>query len=165
MPPSSRLVPVLLAGLFLTAGCLSPGSTPGDSSPTPSTVSTSTESATSRTATTTVCGWSCLAEQPDPRHSVQLENNWNQSVDVHVRVVRNATNTTVHDETYTLAPGSERTAYNVAAADPDGIETFDVAIRALNTTENTRIRTSECFGNAFARIQDDGELFVSYSIC
>ena len=79
--------------------------------------------------------------------------------------MRDATNTTVQNETYTLEPGSERTAYNVVEAEPDGIETFDIAITALNTTENTEIRTSECFGNAFARIRDDGELFVSYSIC
>ena len=165
MTSSSRLFSVLLAVLFLTAGCLSPASAPEDSSLTTDMVSPTTEPTTSRTATTTVCGWSCLADQPDPRHSVQLENNWNQSVDVHVRVMRDATNTTVHNETYTLEPGSERTAYNVVEAEPDGIETFDIAITALNTTENTEIRTSECFGNAFARIRDDGELFVSYSIC
>lgn len=165
MTSLSRLFPVLLAVLFLTAGCLSPASAPEDSSSTTDTVPTTTEPTTTRTATTTVCGWSCLDDQPDPHHSVQLENNWNQSVEVHVRVIREATNTTVHNETYTLEPGSERTVYNVAEAEPDGIETFDVAITALNTTENTGIRTSKCFGNAFARIQNDGELFVSYSIC
>lgn len=165
MTSSSRLFPLLLAVLFLTAGCLSPASTPDDSSSTIDTVPSTTEPTTSRTATTTVCGWSCLDDQPDPHHSVQLENNWNQSVDVHVRIIRDATNTTVHNETYTLEHGSERTAYNVAEAEPDGIETFDVAITALNTTENTEIRTSKCFGNAFAQIRSDGELFVSYSIC
>jgi hypothetical protein len=165
MTSSSRLFSVLLAVLFLTAGCLSPASAPEDSSSTTGTVLTTTEPTTSRTATTTVCGWSCLDDQPDPSHSVQLENSWNQSVDVHVRVIRNATNTTVHNETYTLEPGSERTAYNVVEAEPEGIETFDVAIRVLNTTESTKIRTSKCFGYAFARIRDDGELFVSSSIC
>lgn len=165
MTSSSRLYPVLLAVLFLTAGCLSPASAPEDSSSTTDTVPTTTEPTTSRTVTTTACGWSCLEDQPDPHHSVRLDNNWNQGVDVHVRVTRGATNTTVHNETYTLQPGSERTAYNVAEAEPDGIETFDVAITALNSTENTEIQTNKCYGNAFARIQDNGELFVSYSIC
>lgn len=165
MISSSRLFSVLLAMLFLTAGCLSPASAPEDSSSTNDTVATTTEPTTSRTATTTVCGWSCLEDQPAPYHSVKVENNWNQSVDLHVRVMRDATNTTVHNETYTLEPGSERTAYNVAEAEPEGIETFDIAITAMNTTENTEIRTNKCFGSAFARIQNDGELFVSYVIC
>ncbi|SEV93340.1 hypothetical protein SAMN04487945_0443 [Halobacterium jilantaiense] len=151
--------------VFLTAGCLSPAAAPQDSPSTTDTVPTTTEPTTSRTVTTTVCGWSCLDDQPDPHHSVQLENNWNQRVDVHVRVIRSGTNTTVHNETYALEPGSERTAYDVAEIEPEGIETFDVAITALNTTENTEIRTTKCFGNAFARIRDDGALFASYSIC
>lgn len=165
MTSSSRLVPVLLAVLFLTAGCLSPASAPEDPSSPTDTVPTTTEPPTSPTATTTECGWACLDDQPDPNHSVQLENNWNQSVDVHVRVIRDATNTTVHNETYTLEPGSERTAYNVAEAEPNGVEIFAVTITALNTTENTQIQTSECFGNTFAQVRNDGELFVSYSAC
>lgn len=161
-PP--RLVPALLAVLLLTAGCLSSGPASTDATSTTATTHTSTQQ-TSQTATTTACGWSCLADQPDPEHAVQLENNWNRDVDVHVRVVRAATNATVHDETHTLEPGAERTVYNVAAAEPDGIETFDVTVTARNTTEHTQIRTSKCFGNAFARIRSDGDLFVSHSIC
>jgi hypothetical protein len=165
MAPASRIGSVLVAALLLSAGCLSPGSPTEDAASTLSETPTTTAPATSQTPTTTACGWSCLDDRPDPDHAVRLHNDWNQRVTVHVRVVRNATNATVHDATYTLAPGTERTAYNVARADPDGVEQFEVVVTALNTTERTEVRTSECFGSAFARIRSDGSLFVSHSIC
>lgn len=164
-----RLGPVLCVVMVLTTGCLSSGPTPADSSPTPSPTSAPTPtppaSSVQQPTITTVCDWSCLDDRPNPNHAVQLENRWNHSVAFHVRVVREATNETVYNGTATLAPDSEQTAYNVAEADPDGIETFEVAVTVLNTTETTTIRTSECFGSVVASADRSGKPSMIYTIC
>jgi hypothetical protein len=101
-------LPALLALLCLTAGCLSGVS--GDGTPSPTTTAT---------ATTTPSDHHAALDQPDPDKEVVVQNRWNRSVEMHVRVVRDATGETVHDGTDTLAPGTERTVYNVSAADPE----------------------------------------------
>ena len=84
---------------------------------------------------------------------------------MHVRIVRETTNETVLDETYDLSTGTGRTVYNTADANPDGIERFTVTVTARNTTESVPIRTSRCFGDAYADVTEDGELSVYYAIC
>lgn len=103
--------------------------------------------------------------QPDPDKSVRLQNEWNQSVGIHIRVIRNGTNKTVHNETYTLAPASELTAYNISEADPDGIESFVVVATARNTTKRVVIETNKCYGDAYVEIQKDGTMYLYYAIC
>lgn len=160
-----RLGPILCVVIVLTAGCLSSGPVPADSSQTPSPTPTSPTSSVQQPTITTACDWSCLDDRPDPHHAVQLENRWNHSVAFDVRVIREATNETVYSGTVTLAPDSEQTAYNVAEADPDGIETFEVAVTVLNTTDTTTITTSECFGSVVASVERSGKPSMIYSIC
>jgi hypothetical protein len=160
---------VLLAALLLTAGCLGggPGGTDGPPSPagTPTGAASPAGSPVSPSPSPTPYGTAGASNQPDPDKAVQLRNDWNRSVDLRVRVVRDATNETVHDATYGLAPGEERTVYSLAEADPDGVESFTVAVTARNATERVRIETSRCYGDAYAEIRAGGDLYVFYAIC
>ena len=102
---------------------------------------------------------------PDPDKAVQLENDWNRSVEVDLRVVREATDETVYEATHTLDPSAEREAYDVSDADPDGIESFRIVASALNATERTTISTNACYGDVYVRVDADGTLAVFHSIC
>ena len=82
-----------------------------------------------------------------------------------VRVVRDATNETVHDETYSLSPDTERIAYDVSEADPEGVESFTVIVTAVNETRRVGIETNRCYGDAHAEILDDGTVYLYYAIC
>lgn len=140
---------VALALLLLTAGCLDGGPI-GDTT----------------TADGGDGGWSLTAsDRPDADKAVHLENYWNDTVDVEVRVVRERTGETVHEETYELRPGEEVVAYNLSDADPEGIESFRVVVTARNETGEITIETNDCYGDAYAEIQDDGDLSVYYAIC
>lgn len=124
----------------------------------------------------------------DPDHDVSVANDGERSRTVRVRVTREATGETVFEEAVEVAPGAERTVYNLARADPDGIETFVVCGELLPSTEvptatatttdreeSTRdgsnpedcqsVETNECFGNAIVAVDADGDLTVIYSIC
>lgn len=153
-------VPVVLAFLVLATGCLSGGVGDAPSSPT-----TETPTPTEGPGTQTQVGTEWASEQPDPNKEVNLENRWNKSAEMRVSVIRDETNETVHNDTYTLDPGEDRTVYNVSEADPNGIESFTVAVTAQNTTERISIKTNKCYGDSYAEIQDDGSLYLYYAIC
>lgn len=151
MARSTVLPMAVLAILLVISGCLS--GAPGGDTPSP-------------TATDEELDWTVTAgEQPDPDKEVHLENRWNQSVEMRVIVVRERTNETVHDDWHHLEPGVETIAYNLSDANPDGIESFHIIVTARNTTENISIETNACYGDAYAEIQDDGNLFLFYAIC
>jgi hypothetical protein len=150
--------------LLVLGGCLSAGGVGRTPTATP-TSGTSTASPATGTPTATPGGHESAMEEPAPHKEVRLENEWNRSVEVHVRVVRAATNETVHEGTYELAPGTEREVYDVAAADPDGVEAFTVAVTARGTTERVTVETSACYGNVYGTIREDGGLYVFYAIC
>lgn len=141
---------VVLGVLLLTAGCL-------DSVPVEDTTTTSTddESAYSVTA----------GDQPDTSTEIHLENFWNESVEIHVQVIRVRSDETVHNETYVLESGDDVHAYTLAEADPDGIESFRIVVTARNETETITIETNTCYGDTYGEIQPDGQLFLYYEIC
>ncbi|MFB6090750.1 MAG: hypothetical protein ABEJ97_06785 [Halobellus sp.] len=148
MTSLARARTTLLAALCLTAGCL--GGVPTDdplSSP------------------TTEPGTYGASEQPDPDKEVRVENAWNRTVDLRVRVVRVATGETVYDENLTVEPGAERVVYNTSEANPDGIESFRVVATARNTTKRVTIETNACYGNVYVEITEEGELYPYYAIC
>jgi hypothetical protein len=165
MRPSRRSV--LLVALLFTAGCLSAPPDGTSSSPTPTTASPSPTATTSANATVTATPPThrAASNSPDPEKAVVVANEWDSVVEMRVRVVRDATNRTVHEATYTVDPGAERTAYDVATADPVGVESFTVVVTARDTTERVSIETSECYGDAYAEILDDGTLYLYYAIC
>lgn len=141
---------VVIAVLLLTAGCLDVGTVER----TPTTDSDD-EHGLSITA----------SDRPDASKAVHVENYWNESVEVHVQVIRVRSDETVHDETYVVESGDDITAYDTAKADPDGIESFRIVVTARNETENVTIETNTCYGDTYAEIQDDGQLYLYYAIC
>ncbi len=169
-----RSIPAIyLTVLLVLTGCLSGSGTTQPRSPSPTPAQT-----TPVTQTPTVSPTSSTPDihdknkramkQPDPDKEVIVENQWNQSVTVHVRVVREITNTTVHNERYQLDSGNpsrSRSVYDTTAAEPDGIEEFTVEVTARNTTKQVMIRTSMCYGSVYAEIREDGELYLYYAIC
>lgn len=94
-----------------------------------------------------------------------LGNEWNESVAMELRVVRVATNETVHEATYDLAPGEEREVYSTAEADPDGVESFRVVVTARSQTREATIETDACYGGAYGIVRPDGALDVFYAVC
>ena len=171
--PQSKSLAVVVAVLALTAGCVGPSSigstsettTPeppaGTARPTPDPAPGS-EEPTTETASVSTEG---AANQPDPDKRVWLENAWNESVEIRIRVVREATNETVHEGTYTLDPGEQREVYTTADADPDGIESFRVTATARDTTESVTIETNACYGWAYVEVLEDGTVYPYYAIC
>ena len=107
-------------------------------------------------------GWS---EEADPDKEIRLENARNRLVEIRIRVVREATNATVHEGTYTLEPGEQREVYNTADADPDGAESFRVTATVRNTTESVTSETSACHGTVYVEVLEDGTLYPYYAIC
>jgi hypothetical protein len=164
---------VTLAALLVLGGCLSAGAGGPSQSPTPTQTATDTPTSTAELGspappsptTSTPDGHEYATNQPDPNKHVTLTNRWDETVTMQVRVIREATNETVHDGSYNLAPGAERTVYNTSAADPDGIERFTVVVTARGTTERVDIETSQCYGEAYGEVQSDGSLYLYYSIC
>jgi len=183
---SRTRIATVLSVLLLTAGCL--GGVPGDDPASDTATQTPTPTAEPRTLITddssatdgsppgptpaaqtrpesTFEGTAGASEQPDADKSIHVENRWNQSVEIRIRVVREATNETVYDETETFDPGADRDVYNLAAADPDGIESFRVIATARNATESITVETNACYGNAYVEITESGELYPYYAIC
>lgn len=103
-------------------------------------------------------------EMPE-NQSVILENSWTRGVEMHVHVDREATNETVHDATYALDPSEKREVYNTTEAAPAGVESFSVVVTAGNETERVTIETSKCYHNAYASVDDGGELSLVYAVC
>ncbi|WP_415380952.1 hypothetical protein [Halosimplex sp. TS25] len=136
-----------VAVLLAVSGCLS--ALPVSQPPTP---------------TPEAVGFEALSDEPSPQ-TVSLENRWNRTVTAQLRVVRVATNTTVHNETYHLPPRTERTVYNTSASDPEGVESFRVTLSTLGTTEHTTIENNACFGGASGTIRGDGTVSFFASVC
>lgn len=140
MPPCRRAT-VALAVLVVVAGCNGASTDGTDNTPTPG-----------------------PSERP-AQHAVYLENEHNQTVDMHVRVVREATNETVHNATYEVDFLDEREVYDTGDGDPDGVEKFTVIVTAQNTTKSRTIESSWCYGNVYARIEEDGTFSLSHATC
>jgi hypothetical protein len=152
-PPKS--LPVVVALLALAAGCV--GSTSIGDAPDATTVDSPADTATPTPDR--------ASNQPDPDKTVRLENDWNDSVEIRIRVVREATGQPVHEGTYVLDAGEERTVYDVADAGSEGVESFRVTATARNATEAVTIETSACSTDAYIEITASGELYPFRGVC
>lgn len=152
-----RLTILLLTVVLLTAGCLS---TPIDGTVTPVSSPDTTPSETTQRGS-----HEHAMNEPDTNKTVLLENDWNRTVEMHVTVIREATNETVHEGRYDVEPGSRRAVYHTAEANPEGVERFTVVMTARNETKTVTIETNLCYGPAYATILDDGTPYLYFAIC
>jgi hypothetical protein len=102
--------------------------------------------------------------EPDPDLEVGIENRSNESQTITLEISRES-GAVVYEETREIAPETERNVYNLKRADPDGIEAFVIAAERGGTRESATVETSECYGDAFVAIAEDGEFYVTYEIC
>lgn len=171
-----RTAALLLGVTLLLAGCTGaplPGQddpTPTDRSPEESPTNDPTETPT---ATPTVTPTPIVdgtptdyppGQAPDADHDLIVENRLDGNATVDLRVVREATNGTVYDESVTVEPG-ERTVYNTEQVDPDGDEAFQVVAERGDQTDAETIRMTECYGDVIVSPTEDGGIQVIYSIC
>ena len=102
----------------------------------------------------------------DPDKKINIENAYNQSQTVHLEVVEDNTNNTVHSEKYKLDAGySLEPAYNVSIPEDSDIKTFKLNVAVGNQTDSINMKMNQCYGNAYIEIREDGNLHVFYSIC
>ena len=71
----------------------------------------------------------------------------------------------VHKATHEAPPGSDREVYNLRAADPDGIESFEIAAERGDASESVTVQTSECYGHVIVGFTEEDGLFVTYAVC
>lgn len=135
-----RLRQIGIVLMIALAGCSAPGIGSDVATPTQSSGSAGTET----------------GAVADENKEVELLNEWNQSVELHLRIVRLATNETVHDQRYTLQPESRRTGYTIRRSDTDGIESFEVIVTARNTTARDTFSNDACYGDIRIPINPDG---------
>lgn len=104
------------------------------------------------------------ADVPDPDLPVVLYNQDRESHVVAV-TVRRESGETVHEGAYEVGGGSEREVYNLRAAAPDGIETFEVTASMGDQSGTVVVETSACYGTVLVRVTQDGVLSPTFSIC
>jgi hypothetical protein len=159
MPSSAKSLLVLGASLLFLTGCLSAG--PGAPEATGS--GPTAESPDGGVETTQ--GWhERLENEVDPTR-VSLRNDWNRSVDMEVRVVREATGETVYHERHELPAGAERTVFSTARTEADGIESFRVELTARNETVDVGVENSACHGPVVGLVDETGALDIGFVIC
>jgi hypothetical protein len=103
------------------------------------------------------------AEQPDPDLAVRVVNDGGETRTVSLTVTRES-GEVVHEATHEAPPGSDREVYNLRAADPDGIESFEIAAERGDASESVTVQTSECYGHVIVSVDEEG-LGVTYSVC
>ncbi|WP_435318538.1 twin-arginine translocation signal domain-containing protein [Haloarchaeobius sp. TZWSO28] len=102
--------------------------------------------------------------EPDPDHSVEVDNNHTDTHTLSVTVTRES-GEVVHDETHEVEPGATREIYNLQDAAPDGIESFTIEATMGDQQTSVTIKSSACYGGAIIYITDDGALESTYAIC
>ena len=103
---------------------------------------------------------------PNPDKSIDVRNDFNQTVEVRIEVLRNSTGEIVHNETYNVESGEELDeVYNLNESNPDGIEEYEVISTYNETEESLSVFTNNCYGNVYVEITDSGMLYSYYAIC
>ncbi|MFC6953695.1 hypothetical protein [Halorubellus litoreus] len=87
---------------------------------------------------------------PEPHHAVVVENDTAETRAVTVTVTRSDRSDVVSHDTHRVAPGVSVDAYDLADADPDGVETFHVTAECAEYgtgTATARLRTNAATGD------------------
>ena len=103
-------------------------------------------------------------EQPDSDLPVRIVNDVEETRTVSLTITRES-GEVVHEATHEAPPGSDREVYNLWAADPDGIESFDIAAKRGDTSDSVGVRTSKCYGHVIVGVAEEEGLSITYAIC
>ena len=125
--------------------------------------STNTSATDTPTAEPTDRDGDHAADQPDPDVAVRVVNDGGETRSVSLTVTRES-GEVVHEATHEAPPGSDREVYNLRAADPDGVESFEIVAERGGASESVTVQTSECYGHVIVSVDDEG-LGVTYSVC
>ena len=152
-------------GLAGIAGCFADDAGDDRSTDTPTNDTPRTDTPATDTPTTepTDRDGEHAAEQPDPDLAVRVENDGGETRSVSLTVTRES-GEVVHEATHEAPPGSDREVYNLRAADPDGVESFEIAAERGDASESVTVQTSECYGHVIVSIDGEGP-GVTYSVC
>lgn len=102
----------------------------------------------------------------DTDKDINIDNKYNQTETVKLKVERNNTGEVVHEEEYELEPDSSLDpAYTLSVNRTETIPSFTVTSTVGNQTESVNVRMSQCYGSAYVEVQSDGNLYAFYSIC
>ena len=106
------------------------------------------------------CSADDATDQPDPDLPVRIVNDAEETRTVSLTVTRES-----GEVVHKAPPGSDREVYNLRAADPDGIESFDIAAKRSDASDSVGVRTSECYGHVIVGFTEEDGLFVTYAVC
>lgn len=132
----------VLAVLGVGSALLGPGGTLGDTAATP----------TER-----------LVDQPDPDHPILVVNERETTVNVTVSVAHRGS--LVFLERFRVAPTAEPEVYNLARADPDGIEPYNVTVATDSGHSASYVATTDaCLGSIIFTVRN-GSVDVGRDVC
>lgn len=102
----------------------------------------------------------------DTDKDINIDNEYNQTETVKLKVERDNTGEVVHEEEYELEPDSSLDpAYTLSVNRTETIPSFTVTSTVGNQTESVNVRMSQCYGSTYVEVQSDGNLYAFYSIC
>jgi len=101
----------------------------------------------------------------DPDHAVHVENEHDESHTIGIQVSRVREDVVVYDAEHELAAGESTVVYDLSAANPEGVEPFKIHGRLDGETTTATVETSECYGDVWVSVGDDGELDSHYAVC
>ena len=110
------------------------------------------------------CSADDATDQPDPDLPVRIANDAEETRTVSLTVTRES-GEVVHEATHEAPPGSDREVYNLRAADPDGVESFEIAAERGDASDSVTVQTSECYGHVIVGFTEEEDLFVTYAVC
>jgi hypothetical protein len=130
-----------------------------------STTSGASTTTTRRTATATTTREPHPSNVPEPNHEVLLWNDDDEPHTLALAVQSRQRTDVVHQGTYEVAPGEKRSAYNLAEADPVGIERFEIRGEPDDRTRTVTIWTTACHGHVYFEWSEDYPFIGDSSIC
>jgi hypothetical protein len=105
------------------------------------------------------------SDVPDPDHAVLLWNDTDETKTLALTVESLRRYDPVHEATYEVAPGEDRRVYNLADADPVGIERFEIRGESNGRTQTVTISTNACHGHVYFEWSQDYPFIGDSSIC
>lgn len=104
-------------------------------------------------------------EQVDHEHLVKLENRTDSSREVRMTVFDRRMSVQVYLVNSTYEPRFDDAIYDVADADPTGIQSYEVGIEADGRTASTVLWTNQCYGDVTLTVEGGGELTANVETC